>query len=145
MDESMINDEFYENILKHCLNVKTLSFVRSTRLKDRQTVIGTRNEWLLRQYSTIENFELADLNRLQLNELKTFFVQNPHIRTFSTNMDREFFEASNLKLDTFAISINSPKSIFTIFWQNYRNMVFMNACTCMFFLWINKSLICYSL
>lgn len=113
-----IMDEFYANYLKLCPNLKSLSVSRSSKFRDRATVIGTTNEWLLQSYPAMEHFELTELHDLQLNELKVFFEQNLNIRTFSTDakslwINRELLKQTKAKFDVFAINICLSKIVDT--------------------------------
>lgn len=117
-NDCIIMDEFYENYLKLCPRLKSLSVSRSSKFRDRGTVVGTTNEWLLQSYPTIEHFELTELHDLELNELKVFFEQNPNIRTFSTDakslwINRELLKQTKVKFDIFAINICLSKIIDT--------------------------------
>lgn len=116
MNECFINGEFYENYLKFCSNVKSLSVARSGYIQDKSIVIGTGNDWLLRRYPTLKHFELTDTFELKNNELKTFFEQNPNIVTFSTDArtlweNRHSFIDIFVNLETMAINICQSKII----------------------------------
>lgn len=120
-NDCIITDEFYENYLKLCPNLKSLSVSRSSKSRDSGTVVGTTNNWLCQSYPTIEHFELSELHDLELNELKVFFGKNPNIRTFSTDakslwINRDVLKQTNVKFDTFAINICLSKIVDT----NYR-------------------------
>lgn len=110
MNECVIKGDFYEDYLKYCPNVKSLSVSRSGRISDKSIIIGSRNSWLLRNYPNLENFELLEAYELKMNELNTFFQQNPNIRTFSTD-SKSLWENRNsimnvdLKFEKFAIDI----------------------------------------
>lgn len=110
MTECMIEGEFYENHLKYCTNLKSLSVSRSAKVRNRGTVIGCGNDWLLQKYPTLEHFELTELAELHGNELQQFFNLNPNIRTFSTDVhglwvNRHSIRASNVRLDTLAVNV----------------------------------------
>lgn len=114
MNECVIKGEFYENYLKYCPNLKTISVTRSDRVRDKSIIIGIDNSWLLRNYPTLKHFELTDAYGLKSNELLTFFQQNPNICTFSTDSrtlweNRQSIIEANLKLDTLAMDIYQTK------------------------------------
>lgn len=105
--------DLYEVLLKHCPLLKHLSVTTYT---SSTTLIGTGNEWLLREYPTLEHLEIkigSPFERtqpVQCPELLTFFQQNPNVRVFSTDgffllMNRDIFRGSNIKLDHFKIRI----------------------------------------
>lgn len=116
MNECLIKGEFYENYFKYCPNVRELSVSRSDRIKDKEIIIGSGNDWLFQKYPKLENFELIDCCDLKNNELQIFLEQNPNVRTFSTD-SRSFWEnrhsllRSNIKLDRLAIDICQSKII----------------------------------
>lgn len=116
MNECLIDGEFYENYLKYCSNLKSLSVSRSNRIRDRTIVIGCDNNWLLRSYPTLVNFELIDWYGLKNNEITTFFQQNQNVRTLSTDVrslweNRHSHLASSTKLDKLAVDICQSKII----------------------------------
>lgn len=96
---------FYESILKWCVNLKSLSIYRIS-----MEIMGEEKDWLHRQYPTIEHI-LMDDNDIggpgmasEYVELKTFFEMNPNIRTFSTTFNllranQNLFLGSNIKID----------------------------------------------
>lgn len=109
-----INGDFYEVILKHCPLLKHLNI--KTNNHHSETMIGTGNNWLLRQYPMLEHFEMHFVFKYEeplqyVTELLTFFEQNPQIRSFST--DSEFLEKnhrpllkSNINFDRLDIHID---------------------------------------
>lgn len=81
-----IDGDLYEVLLKHCTRLKYLNVAIFTG------IIGTGNEWLLRQYPTLEHFHSktpffysGGMTREQLpgSELLTLLEWNPNIRRFS--------------------------------------------------------------
>lgn len=116
MNECFIKEEFYQHYLRYCPNVKTLSVSRSSYNRERSVIIGTDNSWLMRAYPMLENFELADLNAVQSNELCQFFDLNTNIRTFSTDSrslweNRVAFLSMNVQLDKFAVNMCQSRII----------------------------------
>lgn len=110
------NNEFYEQFLKYCPKLKRLSVSRSSYDRDRATVIGCNNDWLLRHYPAMEHLELTDLYEFQKNELKTFFEQNPNVRSFSTDaksllVNQRSLLNCDVKLDKLTVDFHHPKSI----------------------------------
>lgn len=79
-------------------------------------MIGTRNDWLLRQYPILEHFEMhIGINHEEplqyVADLLAFFVRNPQIRIFS--IDSKFLEEnhrslleSNIKFDRLDIHMD---------------------------------------
>lgn len=101
-------EEFYDFFLQHCHEIKSLSIKRSVNLHNKAIIIGSDNEWMRREYSTLEHFELTELYELKGKELETFFKRNPNIRTFSTDSsslweNRSFFLATAVKFDKLAV------------------------------------------
>lgn len=116
MNECIVNGDFYEDCLKYCPNLRTISVTRSDRIRNKSIIIGTGNEWLLRKYPKLEQFELNDSYRLKTNELKIFFEENPNVRTFSTDSrtlwaNRYTFIDTDIKLDILAIDIYQMNTI----------------------------------
>lgn len=139
LNECIISGDCFTDYLKYCPNLKSLSVSRSTEFRNRATVIGAQNDWLLRNYPTIEHFELTELHELQLPELKGFFEQNPNVRTFSTDakslwVNRELLKAANVKLDIFVINIclskivDSNKRLISIKDSIYKLLVELHEC-----------------
>lgn len=89
-----INGDFYDVVLQHCPRLKYLNLLTNTSA---DTIIGTRNEWLCRQYPMLEHFEVHCILyafRSEHNhplpytaELSQFFQLNPQIKTFSVDLD----------------------------------------------------------
>lgn len=106
-----INGDFYEVLLKHCLRLKYLGVGTCTLPK---MIIGTGNDWLLRQYPMLEHFEI-DIRSpckepLQCAELLVFFERNPNIRVFSTDsafllLSNQLMLGSNIRFDRLDILI----------------------------------------
>lgn len=84
MNECFIVGEFFDNYLRYCPKVRTLSVSRFTFMQDKSVIMGSGNDWLLRIYPTLENFELID-SEMNTNELNEFFQPNSNIQTFSTD------------------------------------------------------------
>lgn len=108
-----IYGDFYEVLLKYCPRLKYLGVGTCTLPK---AVIGTGNQWLLRQYPSLEHFEIENESlytteeTIECEELLVFFQQNPNIRIFS--LDSELFLKicnqmldSNIKFDRLDIHI----------------------------------------
>lgn len=104
IESSQIEGDFNEVFLKYCAHLKCLSIskVRSGN------VIGGGNDWLLRQYATLDHIMLNTFSYLNLEmetiELRTFFLLNPNIRIFSTSFEflwvnRKWILESDIKLD----------------------------------------------
>lgn len=109
MNDCFIKGEFYNEFLKYCPNIKSLSVSRSSRNKDKSVIIGSGNEWMLRKYTLLENVELIEIYGLQTNELKVFFQQNS-IQNLSIDSrglweNRHAIMESNTKFDTLAVDI----------------------------------------
>lgn len=82
------------------------------KVRNKPVIIGDNNDWLLRTYPTLEHLELTELYNLDGDELKTFFTQNPNVRTFSTDShslweNRETFLACDVTLDKLAVEFTS--------------------------------------
>lgn len=106
-----INGDFYEILLKYCQRLKYLGIGTCTLPK---MIIGTGNEWLLREYPILEHFEINIRSpckeQLQCAELLIFFERNPNIRIFSTDsafllLSNQFLLESNIRLDRLNILI----------------------------------------
>ncbi|XP_055306354.1 uncharacterized protein LOC129570682 [Sitodiplosis mosellana] len=73
--------DFYETLLSHCKQLKRL-YVQD----DLGDIIDeSGNPWLLRQYPTLELFQLTLRYPFRILELSTFFERNPNVRSFSTS------------------------------------------------------------
>ncbi|XP_055296165.1 uncharacterized protein LOC129565373 [Sitodiplosis mosellana] len=103
-----LNGNFYESILKRCLNLKYLSI--GSIHSNSYAIIGGGNKWLHRQHPTIEHIAMDD-NDIggpgmagRFPELKILFELNPNIQTFSTTfnllrVNSNGFLGSNIKID----------------------------------------------
>lgn len=101
-----IGDEFHENILRFCKNLKRLS------LRDffpKAAIIGTDNHWLHYAYPKLVHFELDLSNAWKIDELKEFFEQQKNLQCFATNVqllrqNAEFLIESKKQLRDLAIT-----------------------------------------
>lgn len=128
-----IDGDFYEIILKHCPLLKYVN-VTTNHLHHRlsETMIGTRNDWLLRQYPILEHFEMhIGINHEEplqyVADLLAFFVRNPQIRIFS--IDSKFLEEnhrslleSNIKFDRLDIHMDHRLHLIS----NLTNILYEN-------------------
>lgn len=114
------DDEFYEKFLQYCTSIKRLCIEA-----DHDTpFIGADNNWLQQKYPTLEHLELTThicFNK-EINELQTFFQQNPNLKTFSTSVDillanRNIFATTELKLEVLCIEICEFKNRMNISFQ----------------------------
>lgn len=96
--------DIYGELLKHCVNLKSLTIQAS---EYDETITGIGNDWLLHKYPTIEHFKLhLAESQHSIDELKTFFKQNPQIRNLSLDSDALWENqatvlAAQLKLEHF--------------------------------------------
>ncbi|XP_055303248.1 uncharacterized protein LOC129568933 [Sitodiplosis mosellana] len=77
------NKDIYGDFLKYCTNVKELCIQGSSN----RCLVGVDNSWLLREYPTLEHFELIMNQNGPIDELSTFFGQNNHFKRFATNVE----------------------------------------------------------
>lgn len=76
---SIVGD-FYEKLLQFCGNLKAI-YVQD----DIGDIIKERtNPWLLREYPSLEIFQLTARNSFKITDLNKFFDKNPNIRRFVT-------------------------------------------------------------
>lgn len=71
----------FTKFLKMCPKLTRLSI----RNRERNIIIGTGNQWLLRPHLTLEYLKLVHKEGVKITELKTFFIRNRKIRTFATS------------------------------------------------------------
>lgn len=103
IESSQIEGEFNEMFLKFCPNIKCLVISKFRSGK----IIGSGNEWLSRQYPTLECIVLHSSNlnlESETFELQSFFERNPKIQTFSTTFEflwvnRHWLLESNVRLN----------------------------------------------
>lgn len=96
--------EFYDAFLRFCTNIKRLFISGPNR-------IGYN--WLLQKYPTLEHLELICCGDRPTVELKTFFEQNPNVRTFTmdTKMiltNSHILKNTNARWDVLALSFHFP-------------------------------------
>lgn len=95
------NEHFYEQFLKHCVNMKVLRVGSYGGLTD--------FDWLCRSYPNLENMVLELPHQdLQIDQLITFFQVNPNVKHFATTGQvifaiRELLISSNIKLDVLSV------------------------------------------
>lgn len=106
---------FYENFLKFCTNLKSLSLLSISG----GILMGSNNEWLLRQYPMLEHVYLKDQRHLyqiaSVDELGLFFELNPNIQSFTTTSsflvrNSYSFSGSTVKLDKLTLSCDCQGS-----------------------------------
>lgn len=112
------NNEFYESFLQSCTDIKRL-YIQDTWNDGNEAIIGANNSWLLRQYPTLENVELIPLKCRAINELQTFFEQNPQIKSFAIDVDtilanRDTFKNTNAKWDILSVRLYTTENLQTI-------------------------------
>lgn len=100
-----INGCFHSNILAACPNLKHLSL---SGYSPDSNIIGRGNEWLLRNYPTLEHLELNLHNKFQVDHLKDFLELNPNLRKFSAFTilfweNRDAILKADVKLDELAV------------------------------------------
>lgn len=112
--------EFYENVLQYCPNLKYMSM----RKGPNQTEDGREHLWLLQRYPLLEHFLINDFDSggpddgWEVPLLRTFFQQNPNIRTFSTTFNflrrnANCWLNAGIKLDRLEISGFASNIIYT--------------------------------
>lgn len=108
-----MNGEFYGNFLSKCPKLKRLTV---KGFYGPGPLIGTANDWLLREYSQLEHLELTSMRvDYKIDELETFFHRNPHIRSFAIDSDslwnnRNLIMTAHVKLDRLAIDSENVES-----------------------------------
>lgn len=76
-----VEGDLYYSCLVFCSNLKRLSITENTWRFEAEAT----NQWLLKKYPLLENFELEPSVNRHLNELHTFFELNPTVQMFSTS------------------------------------------------------------
>lgn len=115
-----VDGDFYYIILIHCKQLKFLG-VKTRHAK----YIGIDNEWLLRTYPTLEQFEFQIIRTAELKmhsepdectEVLAFLQLNSNIRSFSTNAQflwklRRQILATNIQLDRLIVSYTNRNDL----------------------------------
>lgn len=101
-----IYGDFYDKFLKHCTELQTLSVRSGDRI-----LVGSSNEWLLREYPTLKHFEMSQVRGSRIGELRIFLELNPQLRSIGVNSsllweNRQIFLESDIKLQDFAMIVN---------------------------------------
>lgn len=108
IESIQIEGDFYTTFLQFCQSLKYLSISKFRYGK----IIGSGNEWLLRNYPTLEHVILLS-SCLHFDsetpEMATFFQLNPQIMSFTTTFDfiwanRHWLSDSEFKLDQLNIT-----------------------------------------
>lgn len=97
----------FDKFLKMCPKLKRLNI----RNRERDVIIGTGNQWMLRPHSTLINLKLVHKDGVKINELKTFIIRNRKIRSFATNGNCLWYNwnvltDANSKFDLLTIDID---------------------------------------
>lgn len=76
-----LDGEFHEKILQFCTHMKRLTVRALGNVGSNGIVIGINNDWMLRQYEMLEQFEMTQWTSRFSNERKmeTFLERNPKI------------------------------------------------------------------
>ncbi|XP_055307077.1 uncharacterized protein LOC129571329, partial [Sitodiplosis mosellana] len=82
-----ISCDFYEVFLKHCKNLKCLT----VDVSGEDILIGSSNDWLLREYQTLEHIIFNGRNLMrspsEIEKLKTFFRLNTNVQSIWETFD----------------------------------------------------------
>ncbi|XP_055321367.1 uncharacterized protein LOC129577800 [Sitodiplosis mosellana] len=82
-----ISCDFYEVFLKHCKNLKCLT----VDVSGQDILIGSSNDWLLREYQTLEHIIFNERNLMrspsEIEKLKTFFRLNTNVQSIWETFD----------------------------------------------------------
>lgn len=78
---SRSSGEFFNSILKHCKNMKSLR-IRSYNAKE-DRMYNLRSNWFYQKYPTLESIQWDDGVKYQTKELKAFFNNNPNLKNFA--------------------------------------------------------------
>lgn len=106
MNETLLFAFHWEYFLKYCVNLHRLSVVLSTNCE---------HLWLLHRYPKLEHLELTTTKYgFSIDELRSFFDQNPNITSFSTTAT--YFSCNrialkNAKLNELTIQIEDSYKI----------------------------------
>lgn len=123
LGRGQVAGEFYEDFLKHCKNLKFLSISNIYG----NSLIGTGNEWLLRQYPSLERIELKEAHiiynlgfSMEIGPIGMFFELNPNIQTLSISAQllkhcTNSLNGANIKLDHLIVYCNYPHDIQQVF------------------------------
>lgn len=105
-----IDGDFYELMLKHCVNLKRLYLQRAA--------LG--HSWLLKSYPKLDFLELIPIPETDI--LNSFFERNSNLRMFSTSAwciwdNRRVFLKSTAKIDTLEVKMLYDQGNFDEFCQ----------------------------
>lgn len=78
---SRLSGKFFNSILKHCKNMKSLRIRSYNEKEDR--VYNLRSNWFYQKYPTLESIQWDDGVKYQTKELKAFFNNNPNVKNFT--------------------------------------------------------------
>lgn len=91
----------YDNVLKHCSKLKSLSISDSH---------DSRLQWPKKEYSMLESLTVLDNSEGPFDGVKTFLEVNPQIKRFTTSICRAqlfgILEQSNVQLNELAFEIH---------------------------------------
>lgn len=123
-----VDGDFYEIILKFCKNVKRLC-LRECESGD--ALIGSSNNWLHRNFSTLEHFEVRSCGNRSLEELKTFLELNPNIRKLAINstcfkINKNTLLATDAKLNNLAIDYDPSPWTDNTFYTTLNELLHRN-------------------
>lgn len=111
IDHCVANREFCEDFSKLCVNLRRLYVIE---FNCRENVLENQgHEWLLQRYPKLEHLHWTqNSNQHVIRELKIFFEKNPHIRSFTTNIEflwvhERIIQKLPIQLDDFTIEMES--------------------------------------
>lgn len=116
LNDCKVNNEFFASFLAHCTSIKELH-VRIPQLEPSEIIIGTDNNWLLHEYPTLERLDLLSLSNVsKIKELKTFFEQNPTVKSFLTTSEflwsnKDIIQATKTNLDVLVVVVSRTERI----------------------------------
>lgn len=125
IDHCELGGNFNENLLQFCNNLKVLCIEMGNRNPKgvNHILIGAEYGWLSLKHSKLERLRLVYRNSAKIDELKTFFIENPNVRSFATNYtflleNLNVFTTTDIKLDTLAVQFDGKDNNWTALCNN---------------------------
>lgn len=99
--------DFYENILKYCDNLTTLSL----QYCKKEILAGPSNAWMLKKYPKLKHFQMTQYEAGKIHQFGTFLENNLQLESLAINSsvlraNEDTFLKSTIKLQNLAIKIN---------------------------------------
>ncbi|XP_031636112.1 uncharacterized protein LOC116349002 [Contarinia nasturtii] len=106
-----VHVQFYDGFIKYCYKLK--------RLKLSNVELKYGNDWMLRNFSTLEHLQLIKCKNIKRSELEVLFEMNPNIWSFEIDADllwenKMVILETGVKWNDLIVHVTHPRNTITI-------------------------------